>query len=360
MPWKADVRAAERERADGTEALPRRAVGHGQCWAVRVARDHRASAFDLVGCCVYSDAKAGKDAGELCSLPANGIRTTQDIADIVAAKPDCVVYMPHEADFDDVRRLLEAGINISTSRMEFNYRDRLEPGLRARIEAACGRGQSSIYGTGSTPGWFTEVMPLALSALERRLNCITLTDYADMSSRNSPEMLFQVLPFGADPTTIDNSAPVGTAISSPPSLSMTAAALGLAVDEIVTGRDFALTKGRVEIPAGVLEPGTIGAMRMTIAGLRDGKVVIRHNSIWYLTRDVEPAWDLRDTGLHYRVEGDLPLDVMITIPVSAEDYPKVSPALTANPVVNAVPLVCAAAPGVRHTDELSPLLGKFG
>jgi 4-hydroxy-tetrahydrodipicolinate reductase len=333
-------------------------TGNVGLYALRAIIEH--PHFDLVGCCVYSDAKAGKDAGELCGLPANGIRTTQDIADIVAAKPDCVVYMPHEADFNDVCRLLEAGINISTSRMEFNYRDRLEPGLRARIEAACGRGHSSIYGTGSTPGWFTEVMPLALSALERRLDCITLTDYADMSSRNSPEMLFQVLPFGADPTTIDNSAPVGTAMSSPPSLSMTAAALGLAVDEIVTGRDFALTKGRVEIPAGVLEPGTIGAMRMTIAGLRDGKVVIRRNSIWYLTRDVEPAWDLRDTGLHYRVEGDLPLDVMITIPVSAEDYPKVSPALTANPVVNAVPLVCAAAPGVRHTDELSPLLGKFG
>jgi 2,4-diaminopentanoate dehydrogenase len=29
--------------------------------------------------------------------------------------------------------------------------------------------------------------------------------------------------------------------------------------------------------------------------------------------------------------------------------------MTAHPVVNAVPYVCAAAPGIRHTDEL-PLI----
>ena len=59
---------------------------------------------------------------------------------------------------------------------------------------------------GTTPGWFTEVMPLALSAMQRRLECITLTDYADMESRNSPDMLFNVLPFGRDPATVDPGA----------------------------------------------------------------------------------------------------------------------------------------------------------
>lgn len=332
-------------------------TGNVGLYALRTIIEH--PQFDLVGVRVYSDAKAGKDAGELCGLAPTGVIATQDIATIIAARPDCVVYMPHEADWDDVCRLLEAGINIATSRMEFNFRGRMDPALRQRLEEACERGQASTYASGSTPGWFTEIMPLALSALERRLDCITLTDYADMESRNSPEMLFQVLPFGSDPATIDASAPVGTAMSSPPSLSMTAAALGLPVDEIVTSRDFAVARNRVEIAAGTIEAGTIGAMRMAITGLRGGKPVIRRHSIWYVTRDIEPAWDLRDTGLHYKVDGDLPLDVMITIPVSAEDYPKVSPALTANPVVNAVPYVCAAAPGIRQTDELPAIIGRF-
>ncbi len=314
--------------------------------------------FDLVGCRVYSDAKAGKDAGELCGLPPTGIIATQDLAAIIAAKPDCVVYMADKAEIDVLCQLLEAGINIATPRMEFNYRETLAPETRRLIEGACARGGSSIYGSGSTPGWFTEVMPLALSALQRRYDCITLTDYADMASRNSPDMLFKVLPFGSAPDAVEAGGQ-GTSTSSPPTISMVAAALGLPLDEVRTTREFALARETFTIPAGTVQQGTIAAMRMSIEGIRGGKTVIRRNSIWYLTRDIEPAWDLRDTGLHYRVEGDLPLDVMITIPVSAEDYPKVSPGLTANPVINAVPYVVDAAPGILQTDELPLIAGKF-
>ncbi len=331
-------------------------TGNVGLYALRTIIEH--PRFDLVGCRVYSDAKAGKDAGELCGLPPTGVVATQDVEAIIAARPDCVVYMADKAEMDVICRLLEHGINIATARMEFNHRDTLAPELRQRIEAACAKGQTSIYGSGSTPGWFTEVMPLALSAMARRLDCITLTDYADMSSRNSPDMLFKVLPFGSDPASVPSGAQ-GTASSSPPTISMVAAALGLPVDEVRTTREFAVAREAFTIPAGTVAKGTIAAMRMSITGMRGDRTVIRRNSIWYLTRDIEPAWDLRDTGLHYRVEGDLPLDVMFTIPVSAEDYPRVSPALTANPVVNAVPYVVEAAPGILQTDELPLVIGRF-
>jgi 4-hydroxy-tetrahydrodipicolinate reductase len=311
--------------------------------------------LDLVGVRVYGEDKAGRDAGELCGRSPTGVIATRDIEDILAARPDCVVYAPFEADFDDVCRLLAAGINISTSRMEFNYRGRMAPDLLARIETACKQGGASLYATGSTPGFFTEIMPLALSALERRIDCITLTDFADMASRNSPEMLFRMLDFGKDPASLDPNAPVGTAMSSPPSLSMTAAALGLPLEDIVTSRDYAVAVRRTEVAAGTIEAGTVAAMRMEIAGLRAGKPVIRRRSTWYVTREIDKDWDLRDTGLHYLVEGDLPLDVMVTFPVSDDEFPKISPGMTAHPVVNAVPYVCAAAPGIRHTDEL-PLI----
>jgi len=311
--------------------------------------------FELAALWVHSEAKAGRDAGDLCERPPTGVVATRSIEDVIASRPDCVVYTPHETNFDDVCRLLAAGINISTPRMEFNYRGRLEPVLRDRIEAACAQGGSSLYATGSTPGFFTEIMPLALSALERRIDLITLTDFADMASRNSPEMLFEVLDFGKDPATLDPNAPVGTAMSSPPSLSMTAQALGLPLDEITTGRSYALARSRTTIAAGTIEAGTVAAMQMEITGLRGGRPVIRRRSTWYVTRDIDQDWDLRDTGLHYSVEGDLPLDVMIKFPVSDEEYPRISPGMTAHPVINAVPYVCAAAPGIRHTDEL-PLI----
>lgn len=332
-------------------------TGNVGLYALRTIIEH--PHMDLVGLWVHSDSKAGRDAGDLLGLPPVGVTATQSIDDILAARPDCVVYMPHENDFDALARLLGAGINVSTSLLGFHSRDYMDAAIRGKLEAACRQGGTSIYASGSTPGWFTEIMPLALSGLERRLECITLSDFADMASRNSPEMLFEVLPFGKKPEDVPPTGPVGTAVSSPPSFTMTAAALGLPLDEIVTGRDFALANQRTTIAAGTIEAGTIAAMRMSITGLRGGKPVLRRNSVWYLTKDIDQPWDLRQTGLHYRVEGDLPIDVMITFPVSEEEYPKISPAMTANPVVNAVPYVCQAAPGILQTDDLPPIIGKF-
>src|ERR1700683_5385395 len=75
--------------------------------------------LDLVGVYVYSEEKAGRDAGELCGAPATGVRATRDSADIVALQPDCVLYMADRADVDALCQLLEAGVNVVSTRSEF-------------------------------------------------------------------------------------------------------------------------------------------------------------------------------------------------------------------------------------------------
>ena len=45
--------------------------------------------------------------------------------------------------------------------------------MRERIEAACAKGNSSLYSTGSSPGFITEALPLALLSLQRRLDRLT-------------------------------------------------------------------------------------------------------------------------------------------------------------------------------------------
>jgi 4-hydroxy-tetrahydrodipicolinate reductase len=77
-------------------------TGHSGLPALRALIEH--PTFDLVGVRVYSDDKAGRDAGELCGLAPTGIVATKSVDDIIAAKPDCVVYMPVGPDFDDIFR----------------------------------------------------------------------------------------------------------------------------------------------------------------------------------------------------------------------------------------------------------------
>ena len=204
------------------------------------------------------------------------------------------------------------------------------------------------------------MVPLTLLAMQRRLDCLTITDYADMASRNSPLMIFDGLRFGTDPAVADPNRRVGTAASTPPTFRAVADAIGLSLDEVTTSIEYAVTRRRETIAAGTLEAGTIGAMRMGVIGLRQGKPVLRRFSIWYVARDLDPQWELRDSGWRMQVDGDTSLDVSIAFAVAAEDYARFSPGLTAHPVVNAVPYVCDAAPGLLHTTDLPMIVPYLG
>src|SRR5262249_47760518 len=94
------------------------ATGNIGAYALKGVIQHPQMA--LAGVHVYAADKVGRDAGELCRLPPVGVAATNRIEDILAAKPDCVLYMPQYTDLDDVCRLLAAGINIVTTRTDFH------------------------------------------------------------------------------------------------------------------------------------------------------------------------------------------------------------------------------------------------
>jgi 4-hydroxy-tetrahydrodipicolinate reductase len=317
--------------------------------------------LDLVGLYVYSEAKAGRDAGELCGLGPRGVVATRDIEDIVALEPDCVIYMADRAEIDVLCRLLESGANVVSTRSEFHRPASMDPAVRAPIEEACQRGGASLHSTGASPGFITEAMPLVLLSVQRRLDTLTIDEFADMSSRNSPEMIFDLLGFGRDPSTFDPKGVEyygGATFSA--SLGVVADAIGLPLDGMAATGEVAVARHSVEIAAGRIEAGTIAAQRMEVTGMHRGRPLLRFRANWYLTADVEPAWDLRETGWHVVVEGDLPLDIAIRFPVPPEAWAETSPGATAHRPVNAVPYVCAAAPGIRTTVELPQVIAALG
>ena len=317
--------------------------------------------LELVGLYVYSDAKAGRDAGDLCGLEPTGVIATSQVEDIVALQPDCVVYMGDRADVDVVCRLLESGANVVATRSEFHRPASLDAGVRARIEAACRAGTSTLHSSGSSPGFITEAMPLLLSSLERRLDFLAIDEFADMSSRNSPEMLFDLMGFGRDPSTFDpRGVELHGASAFGGSLGVVADALAMPLDEVVATGAVAVARRSTDIAAGTVPAGSIAAQRMEVIGMRAGRPLLRFRANWYVTADVEPGWDLRETGWHLSVEGDLPLDVDIRFPVPPEEWAATSPRITAHRVVNAVPYVCAAEPGIRTSAELPQIIARLG
>lgn len=339
------------------------ATGNVGARALRRIIEH--SLLDLVGVWVHSASKAGTDAGLLCGIEPVGILATNSIDDVLALKPDCILYMPHLVDYDELCRLLEAGINIITTRTEFQNPAFLPDDRRQRVEEACRTGNASLHGTGSSPGFITEAVPIVLASIQRRLDCLTIYEFADCSSRNSPEMLFQVMGFGGDPVSGPNVAVqehLKEAFGGP--LALIADAFGLPCDEIEVQGGLGIARADVHIAAGTVPGGTVAATRTVITAKRQGKALMRMITTWYVSSDVDTDdgedWQFRESGWRVLLDGDCPLDVSITYPVTADNYPEMTPGLTAHRPINCIPYICEAKAGIRTSVDLPQIIAWLG
>ena len=264
----------------------------------------------LAGVYVHGQDKVGRDAGELCGTASIGVTATASIDDIVDLGPDCVLYMPNSLNLDELCRQLAAGINVVTTCGAFHHPASMDPEIRAKVQAACELGGSSVHSTGSSPGFITEAVPLVLTSIQRQLNAVTIDEYADLSQRNSPVLLFDLMGFGRPARPFEQFRADYLRWSFGPSLQLVADAIGLPLDSVEASGGLAVAS--------------------------------------------------RETGWHVSVDGDAPLEVTLRMPVPLERMAAVSPAYTANRAVNAVPYVCAAAQGIHSTLDLPQVVPALG
>ena len=315
--------------------------------------------LSLVGLYVYSPDKVGRDAGELGGRAPTGVLATDDIEEILGLGADCVLYMPRALDVDEVCRLLESGSNIVTTRGEFHHPGSMDTGMRERVEAACRAGGTSIHSTGSSPGFISEAVPLVLTSIQRELESLVIEEFADLSMRDSPELLFDLMGFGTDPSTFDPGRWSHGEASFGPSLRLMAEAVGLPLDAVEATGEVAVARHTTEIVAGRLEAGTVAAQRMRVDGLRGGRRLLSFMANWYCTDDLEPAWDLGPTGWRLTVAGDAPLRIDMRFDFPLEEMGSYTPGYTANRALNAVGVVCRSAPGIRTTVELPQVVATL-
>lgn len=334
------------------------ATGNIGSRALRAVIEH--PQLELAGLWVHSEDKVGRDAGELCGLgTTTGVIATNDVDEVVALDADVVLYMPQGCDFDAVCRLLASGKDVVTTRGEFHRPASLDPGVRARVENACQDGGTSIHSTGSSPGFITEAVPIVLTSLSRRLDRLTIEEYADMSRRPSPQLLFDIMGFGKDPAELKPGRAQHLLRAFGPSLEVTAEALGCPLDGFDATEELAVATADTEIAAGTIAAGTVGGMRTVVSGFRDGEELIRFVATWWCT-DLDADWERQPTGWRVRVDGDVPMDVRIEFAVPIERMAEHSPGFTAHRAVNAVHAVHAAPPGIRTTVELPTVVAALG
>ncbi|MGH1553581.1 dihydrodipicolinate reductase [Streptomyces sp. L7] len=256
--------------------------------------------------------------------------------------------------------LLSSGVNVVSTRGEFHHAPSLDPVVRKRVEDACAEGGTSVHSTGSSPGFITEALPIVLTSIQRRLDALTIDEFADLSQRDSPGLLFEVMGFGRPPAAFGEQRLTGLRDSFGPSLRLLAEALGTPLDSVEATGEVALARRSTTIAAGTLAEGTVAAQRITVfrsARRPSPAAVPRQLVLHHGPRPrLGPAHHrLACVGRGRRAARHRP-----AFPRAPRPDGRDVPSYTANRAVNAVPFVCAAAPGIRTTADLPQIVADLG
>ncbi len=326
--------------------------------------------FELTGVWVSSDSKAGRDAAELAGLSGStGVKATTDLDEVLAAKPQCVVYNAMADNrlleaLEDYRRILAAGVNIVGSGPVFlQWPWQVIPDeMIAPLEEAAREGNSSLFVNGIDPGFANDLLPLALAGTCQsieQLRCMEIVNYA---TYDSATVMFDVMGFGKPMDEIPMLLQPGVlSIGWGSVVRQLAAGLGLELDglEEIYVREPAPED--FEIASGHIAKGTAAALRFEVIGLVGGAPAVVLEHVTRLRDDLCPEWPQpAQPGGNYRIEitGEpcYAMDVCLSSPNGDHNHAGVL--ATAMRIVNAIPAVVAAPPGICTTLDLPLVTGK--
>jgi hypothetical protein len=345
-------------------------IGTGNCGSLALKQLVQDARFDLTGVWVSSQTKVGKDAGELASLDVTtGVTATDDLDAIIAAKPDCVVYcamgdtrLPDA--MGDVRKILAAGIDVVGSGLGvLQYPWGVIPDKYiARIEDAAREGDSTVFMTGVDPGFATDLLPFALAGTCQSIEQVRTMEIADYATYDGATVMFDVMGFGNEIGDLPMLYQPGIlSIAWGTAIRQMAAGLGIEVDEIKDCVEQEPAPEDFDVAVGTIKKGTVAAVRFQIEGMIKGTPVIVVEHVTRLRPDLRPDWaQPAQPGGSYRVEitGE-PSYTMDISPTSRNgDHNYAAILAAAGRIVNAIPDVVAAAPGIRTTLDMPLVTGK--
>jgi len=187
-------------------------------------------------------------------------------------------------------------------------------------------------------------------------------EIADYATYDGATVMFDVMGFGNEIGDFPMLFQPGVlSIAWGTAIRQLAAGLGIEVDEIRDSVEQEPAPEDFDIAAGHIAKGTVAALRFLIEGMVKGSPVIVVEHVTRLRGDLRPDWaQPAQPGGSYRVEiiGE-PSYTMDICPTSSEgDHNYAAILAAAGRIVNAVPDVVAAPPGIRTTLDMPLVTGN--
>jgi len=328
--------------------------------------------LELVGVHAHAKEKIGRDAADLCGISEpTGVLATDDADALLALEADCVCYNAQgetriREAIGDLCRILESGKNVvNTAIVSLVYPPFSSPKLRGRLEESCAKGNTTFLTSGFDPGWSGDVIPLTLASCCERVDEVRVSELMDYSTYEDPGFTGVYFGFGRP---LDYEAP----LLQPGMLKggwggmvvMLADALGMKLDEIREEHERLPAPETFETAMGTIEAGTCAGVRFEVQGIVAGRPALVAAHVNRLRDDIGPEWDRlspgKTSGYKIEVKGSPSFTCEIEPMGEDGDHNTAGITGTAMRVVNAIPVVCRAAPGVVSILDLPHFTANMG
>jgi 4-hydroxy-tetrahydrodipicolinate reductase len=325
--------------------------------------------LELVGVFVSNPDKVGKDAGRLAGLERDlGVIATDDVDALLALKPDCIVHTAMADDrlleaIEDLKRFLRAGINVvSSSPVFLSYPYGVVPAeMIEPVQEAGESGGASLFVNGIDPGFGNDWLPLVITSISERIDevrCMELLDYATYDQKM---ILEDVMGFAKPMDEVPMLLQPGVlTLAWGCVVRQLAAGLGVELDAVEEWYERCPAPEAFDIPTGRVEKGTVAGLHFEVRGLVGGtaRIVLEH--VTRLRPDIAPDWPQPAGQGCYRVvvTGEPVYTLDLQLMGTDGDHNTAGLKATAMRLVNAIPAVVGAKPGIITSLDLPLVTGR--
>jgi 4-hydroxy-tetrahydrodipicolinate reductase len=188
-----------------------------------------------------------------------------------------------------------------------------------------------------------------------------VTEILNYDTYDQPTVLFDTMGFGRP---IDHTPmlllPGVLTFAWGPVVAMIAAGLGVELDEITEHYEKWPGERDYETAAGTVAKGTQAGLRFELSGLKDGRAVVVVEHVTRMHDQTAPDWPQPTGEGCYRVsiEGQPRIRCNLELLGESGDHNEGGLVATAMRLLNAIPAVCEAPPGMLSMLDLPVIAGK--
>jgi 2,4-diaminopentanoate dehydrogenase len=298
--------------------------------------------FRIVGAVDIDPAKVGCDVAEIAELPRPlRVKVSPDARKAIRqSRPDIVVLCTSSsvrAVMPQIEDVLRAKVPIVTTTEELSYPVRRNAPLAKKIDTLAKKAKVAVLSTGVNPGFVMDALPIMLTVACERIDSVKVTRIQDARMRRLPFQ--QKIGTGLSREQFQREMERGSIrhVGLAESISMIADALGWQLDRITDEVKPKIAESTVASEFLAVDPGYVSGIIQDGVGYRHGTPVITMHMEAYLGAP-ESYDEVRIEGvprLSLKIPGGVPGDIA-----------------TASIVVNSIPKVLSARPGLQTMKDL--------